>query len=95
MRAQIKDRHLYGAGAAACAICCAPPILALLGIAGAGIAATVATLVIAGVAFALVVLAATLIGVWARCRRTHAGTESCSNDGPVAVSISTRPSDTR
>jgi hypothetical protein len=66
MSAELKDRHRYGAGAAACAVCCAPPILALIGLAGAGIAATVATVVLAGVAFGLVALAATLLGVWAR-----------------------------
>jgi hypothetical protein len=71
MSAKIKDRHLYGAGAAACAVCCAAPILALLGIAGAGLAATVATVALAGLTFGLVVLAATLLGLWARSRHAR------------------------
>lgn len=95
MSAKIKDRHLYGAGAAACAVCCAPPILALLGIAGAGLAATVATVAFAGVAFGLVVLAATLLGLRARSRRVRTSTDACSDDGPVAVTISAPPPDTR
>jgi uncharacterized protein (DUF58 family) len=95
MSAKIKDRHLYGAGAAACAVCCAPPILALLGIAGAGLAATVATVAFAGVAFGLVVLAATLLGVWARRRRARISTDTRSDDGPVAVTISAPRPDTR
>ena len=95
MSAKIKDRHLYGAGAAACAVCCAPPILALLGIAGAGLTATVATVAFAGVAFGLVVLAATLLGLWARSRRARMSTAACSDEGPVAVTISARPPDAR
>lgn len=95
MSAKIKDRHLYGAGAAACALCCAPPILALLGIAGAGLAATVATVAFAGVAFGLVILAATLLGAWARSRGARTATDTCSDDGPVAVTISAPPPDTR
>ena len=95
MSAKIKDRHLYGAGGAACAVCCAPPILALLGIAGAGLAATVATVAFAGVAFGLVILAATLLGAWARSRRASISTDICSYDGPVAVTISAPPPDIR
>ena len=53
MTLSLKNRHLYGAGAAACAVCCAAPILAVLGIAGA--AATIATFVFAGAVFDLVV----------------------------------------
>ncbi|EGD42776.1 hypothetical protein ACFVJS_05655 [Nocardioides sp. NPDC057772] len=91
MSAKIKDRHLVGAGAAACAICCAPPLLALLGIVGAGIAATVATLAFAGLAFGAVVLSVALLALWARRRAAHA---TCApGGGPVDVSISGRPSD--
>jgi len=50
-------RYLIGGGAAACAVCCAPPVLALAGIAGAGVFATVATFAFAGLVFALVVAA--------------------------------------
>ena len=95
MRPKMKDRHLFGAGAAACAVCCAPPILALLGIAGAGVAATVATIALAGLTFGLVVLAATLLGLWARSRRARTSTDACSDDGPVEVTISARPPDAR
>lgn len=52
MSAKLKDRHLFGTGVAACAVCCAPSLLALLGIAGAGLAATIATVAFAGLAFA-------------------------------------------
>ena len=37
-------RYLIGRAAAACAVCCAPPLMALLGIAVTGAAATVASL---------------------------------------------------
>jgi hypothetical protein len=91
MSSRIKDRHLFGAGAAACAVCCAPPVLALLGIAGAG--ATVATIAFAGLTFGLVVLAASLLGLWARSRR--AGATSCSESGPVDLAITAPPPDAR
>ena len=94
MSPEMKDRHLVGAGAAACAVCCAPPILTLLGIAGAGVTATVATIAFAGLAFGLVVLTATQFGVWARSRRARTSTDGCS-DGPVEVTITTRPPDAR
>jgi len=82
----LKDRHLYGAGAAACAVCCAAPILTLLGVAGA--AATLATFVFAGIVFALVVAAGALLAVWAqRRRRTQKSRDTPA--GPVEVEIST------
>lgn len=61
-------RYLIGGGAAACAVCCAPPLLALVGIAGAGLAATIATLVFAGLIFGVVVAVITVIGFMARKR---------------------------
>jgi hypothetical protein len=89
----LKDRHLYGAGAAACAVCCAAPILGVLGIAGA--AATFATFVFAGAVFALVVGLATLGAVLVR--RRQAQSEPCATDGgsePVTINLSpTRPAD--
>lgn len=94
MSKKLKDRHLYGAGAAACAVCCAPPLLALLGIAGAGLAATLATVAFAGGAFGVVVLAATFLSVWAR-RRSTASAAPCSEEGPVGVTISAPPPDAR
>lgn len=91
MSAKIRDRHRYGAAAAACAICCAPPLLALLGIAGAGAAATITTVAFAGLTFALVVLTASLLGLWARSRRARATAQSCVAPGPVDVSIGAGP----
>lgn len=63
----LKGRHLFGAGAAACAVCCAVPLLTLLGIAGA--AATVATFVFAGLVFGLVVAGGALLVVWSQRRQ--------------------------
>lgn len=65
----MRERHLLGAGAAACAVCCAPPLIALIGIAGGGAMAAIATAVVAGIAFGLVVLVATVIA-FLRIRRT-------------------------
>ena len=64
-------RYLIGGGVAACAACCAPPVLALFGIVGAGAVATVATLVFAGLAFAVVVAALTFVAFMGRRRRAH------------------------
>jgi hypothetical protein len=86
----MKDRHLIGAGAAACAVCCAPPLLALLGIAGVGLAATIATVAFAGLAFGVVVLAGSLLALWARRR---ASADVCATEGPVDVTIGARPTD--
>ncbi len=87
MNVSFKDRHLFGAGAAACAVCCAAPILTLLGVAGA--AATVATFAFAGVVFGLVVAVGAGFAVW-RQRRTH--TECAVEPGPVDAEFSlTRP----
>ena len=61
MSVNFKDRHLYGAGAAACAVCCAAPLVTLLGVAGT--AATVATFAFAGAIFGLVVAAGALLAV--------------------------------
>ena len=93
MSANIKDRHAFGAGAAACAVCCAPPLLALFGIAGAGLVATIATVAFAGLAFGAVVLAASLAATWAR-RRKPSQTDTCADDGPVELTITARPPDT-
>jgi uncharacterized protein (DUF58 family) len=84
----LKDRHLFGAGAAACAVCCAVPLLTLVGIAGA--AATVATFVFAGVVFGLVVAAAALLAVWSQRRQRQR--EACTPDaGPVDLEFSAEP----
>lgn len=77
-----KDRLLLGAGAGACAVCCAGPLLASLGI--AGVAATIGTFVFAGAAFALVVGVATLVVVLRR-RRASRLSACGSAPGPVDV----------
>jgi len=84
MNLSLTDRHLFGAGAAACTVCCAVPLLTLLGVAGA--AATVATFVFAGVVFGLAVGAGALLAVWTQ-RRQHRR-ESCATEvGPVDVEL--------
>lgn len=95
----LRDRHRYGAGAAACAACCAAPVLGLLGVAGA--AATVATFLFAGVVFAIVVGVAALSAVVLQKRRARpsASATGCASDngatsGPVTVTLSpARPAD--
>lgn len=83
----MKDRHLFGMGAAACAVCCAAPLLTLLGVAGA--ATTVATFVFAGVVFGLVVASGALVAVWNQRRQRRR--EACVTDGgPVEVALSAR-----
>lgn len=88
MNPSLKDRHLFGAGAAACAVCCAAPLLTLLGVAGA--AATVATFVFAGVVFGLVVAAGALLAVWNQ-RRQRRQRDACAPEvGPVEVAFSAK-----
>lgn len=67
---ELKPRGtVLGLGVAACAVCCAPPLLAGIGIAGTGLVASLATAVFAGLAFAVVVIVATVVAVVARRRR--------------------------
>lgn len=75
----LKD-HLFGAGAAACAVCCAAPLLTLLGVAGA--AATVATFMFAGLVFGFVVAAGTILAVWQQ-RRQRRSTACAPTQGPA------------
>lgn len=82
----MKNRHLFGAGAAACAVCCAPPLIGLLGL--AGFAATTATLAFAGVVFALVVAGASVLALVARRRWTR---EPVVLAGPVDLTLTPRP----
>lgn len=87
MNPSLKDRHLFGASAVACAVCCAAPLLTLLGVAGA--AAAVATFIFAGVAFGLVVAAGALLAVWNQRRQRRR--DACATDvGPVDVALSAR-----
>lgn len=85
MNLSVKDRHLFGFGAAACAVCCAAPLLTILGVAGA--AATAATFLFAGVVFGLVVAAGALLAVWGQRRQRQR--DACTPDaGPVDVELS-------
>ncbi|WP_067430902.1 hypothetical protein [Nocardioides jensenii] len=88
MNLSLKDRHLYGAGAAACAVCCAAPLLTLLGIGVAGAAATVATFVFAGIVFGLVVAAGALLAVWSQRRQRRQAPRCADEGGPVDIEIS-------
>ena len=83
----MKDRHLFGAGAAACAVCCAAPLLTLLGVAGT--AATVATFAFAGAIFGLVVAAGALLAVWSQ-RRQRTRQACTADEGLVDVELSAR-----
>ena len=94
MRApSFKDRHIWGAGAAACAVCCAPPVLALIGVAGA--AATVATFVFAGAVFGLVVAVGAALALWRRrTQRAASCTTTGPGTGPVDIQLTTTRSGT-
>ena len=63
----LRDRHLVGGAAAACAVCCAAPVIGFLGV--AGFAATAVTLAFAGVVFAVVVGLAAVAAVLVRRSR--------------------------
>jgi hypothetical protein len=82
----LRDRHLVGGAAAACAVCCAAPVIGFLGV--AGFAATFVTLAFAGVVFAAVVGVAAVAAVLAR--RSRAGGASCvvpEATEPVAIEL--------
>ena len=85
---RLRERHLYGAGAAACAVCCAAPLVGLLGL--AGVAATAFTLVFAGLTFSLVVggVAMTVTLLRRRVARPHASPPQPA--GPVDVELGRR-----
>jgi hypothetical protein len=87
---------LVGAGAAACAVCCAAPLMTLLGIGLTGAAATALTLAFAGIVFGVVVAVATVAAVVHRRRQAarNAGATAGADAGPVAVELlSTRPAE--
>lgn len=87
MSFSIKDRQIFGLGAAACAVCCATPVLTAMGIAGA--AATVGAALFAGVVFGIVVAAgAALTLLAARSRRTTECSSTADTPaGPVDVTV--------
>ena len=88
---------LVGAGAAACAVCCAAPLLTLLGIGVTGAAATALTLTFAGLVFGVVVAIATVAAIVVR--RRQARRRACGDGtagaaaGPVAVQLLGTPPD--
>ena len=92
----LRDRHLVGAGAAACAVCCAAPVLGLFGLASVGAAATVGTFLIAGTVFAVVIGVTALAGVLIRRRAQRTVVvpgATCAGPpaGPLPVDIAARP----
>lgn len=72
----IVTEHLRPPGgvgtAAACAVCCAAPVVGFLGV--AGFAATAATFALAGVVFAIVVGLASIAALMVRRSRAKAST---------------------
>lgn len=88
MTSSLKDRHLYGAGAAVCAVCCAVPLFTLLGIGIAGTAATVAAFAFAGIVFGLVVAPGSLMAVWSQRRERRPGICGVAQSGPVDLELS-------
>ena len=74
---------LVGAGVAACAVCCAAPLLAVLGIGLTGAAATAFTVAFAGLVFGVVVAVATIAAVVVRRRRTRRGACDISTSAAV------------
>lgn len=81
MTTKKQDMAIIGAGATACAVCCAGPILGLLAAIGLGTAAGVAMFGAAG----LVIAAIGVLLVIARRRRRSVTCEPVS-DQPVTVS---------
>lgn len=81
MRFAVKNRHLNGTAGAACAICCAAPLLTLLGIAGAAPAA--ATFVFAGAVFATVVA----VGAVSAGSRHSVSTRDVRHEGRVDIEL--------
>ena len=84
---------IAGTAAAACAVCCTAPLLALFGIGLTGAVATAAALTFAGITFAIVVAAATIGAVWMQRRRARQ--DACAPGapaGPVELELTpTRP----
>ena len=77
---------------AACAVCCAAPVMSLLGIALTGAAATAFTAAFAGLAFALAIASVTVAAVVVRRRRAaHIACLPAPTAGPVPVELGRRP----
>lgn len=86
---RLRDRHLVGGAAAACAVCCAAPVLGFLGV--AGFAATAVTLAFAGAVFAVVVGLATVAAVLVRRRRARADSCAVPSTPPAAALVELGP----
>ena len=85
-RRQGKDAMgAVGVGVAACAACCAGPILGVLAATGLS---TVAGIALFGVAGLAVLVPAT---AWYRSRRRRGAGCTPADDGPVAVELGRRP----
>lgn len=83
---RLGDRHLVGGAVAACAVCCAAPVIGFLGL--AGFAATAVTLAFAGVVFAVVVgLAAIAAVLVRRSCASQTGRTVPEASEPVAVDL--------
>ena len=76
-----------GFAAAACVACCAPPIIAALGVT-AGLAATAGIFV--GLAAAVAVVLAGAAWIASRTRRTHSGCDTPATVEAVRVAAPTR-----
>ena len=92
MRLTWRDRHTVAAGAAACAVCCAAPVLGLLGIGLGGAAATAFAAAFAGTVFALVVGVVSAAVFWRQRSRRNLPV-STHAPGPVSVTLGDRPPD--
>jgi hypothetical protein len=90
---------LVGAGAAACAVCCAAPLMTLMGIGLTGAAATAFTLAFAGIVFGVVVALATVAAVLYRRRQAQRsacaapGDHDSTGAGPVPIKLRATPED--
>ncbi|MEO6414036.1 MAG: hypothetical protein ABIO48_15720 [Pedococcus sp.] len=92
MRLTWRDRHTVAAGAAACAVCCAAPVLGLLGIGVGGAAATAFAAVFAGSVFALVVAVVSVAVFWRRHSRRNTSTAPAPSE-PTPVTLGQHPPD--
>jgi hypothetical protein len=82
----VGNRHLAGGAAAACAVCCAAPLIGFLGV--AGFAATAVTFAFAGLVFALVVGIATVAALLVRrSRARHAACAPSNEPGVASVEL--------
>ena len=86
----VKSRYAVGAGAAACAACCAAPFLALPVVAGLG--ASVVAFLCSGAFLAVIVAVVVTLLVWPRRRRqTSCAQAETPEAGPVDIELTTTP----